>query len=97
MERYFIYKKSEVLKFPTTNDITDKLVALSILFGSSLNIQSSQAKVIRNEEKLPQTHSYPYELPDANAKAIEEIKNKENEEREKRKRMREKRMNELKA
>ena len=97
MERYFIYKKSEVLKFPTTNDITDKLVALSILFGSSLNIQSAQAKVIRNDEKLPQTHSYPYELPDANAKAIEEIKNKENEEREKRKRMREKRMNELKA
>ena len=40
MGRYFIYKKSEVLKFPTTNDITDKLVALSILFGGSLNIQS---------------------------------------------------------
>ncbi len=97
MERYFIYKKSEARKFPTTNDITDKLVALSILFGSSLNIQSSQAKVIRNEEKLPQTHSYPYELPDTNAKAIEDIKNKENEEREKRKKMRENRMNDLKS
>ena len=97
MGRYFIYKKSEVLKFPNTNDITDKLFALSILFGGSLNIQSAQSKVIGQEEKIKITHSYPYDLPEENAKAIEEIKNKENEEREKRKRMREKRMNELKA
>ena len=89
MGRYFIYKKSEVLKFPTTNDITDKLVALSILFGGSLNIQSAQSKIIGYEEKIKITHSYPYDLPEENAKAIEEIKAKESKDKEMRKKMRE--------
>ena len=97
MGRYFIYKKSEVLKFPTTNDITDKLVALSILFGGSLNIQSAQSKVIGQEEKIKITHSYPYDLPEENAKAIEEIKAKESRDKEIRKKMREDREREWKG
>ena len=44
--RYFIYSKRETKKFPTTYDVVDVLVALAIIYGNALNLESAQKNEI---------------------------------------------------
>ena len=70
-ERYLIYSKYITNKFPTVNEILDKLITLVIMYGSSLNLEKSQNK-IKSSSKLNITHEYPAELSEPG----EKIKNK---------------------
>ena len=63
-DRYFIYRKCDTLKFPTANEITDKCVAIAIMFGGSINLYSAQAKQIKETMRLPITHEHPANLSD---------------------------------
>ena len=40
--RYFLFKKKSENRFPTMEEISDKLVALSMIYGSSTNISQAQ-------------------------------------------------------
>ena len=70
-ERYLIYSKYITNKFPTVNEILDKLITLVIMYGSSINLQKSQNN-IKSSSKLNITHEYPAEL----SEQAEKIKNK---------------------
>ena len=45
--RYFIYRKINTKKFPTKYDIIDILIALTMLYGSSVNMQAAQIQFLR--------------------------------------------------
>ncbi len=60
--RYFIFKKKMENRFPTNEDISDKLVALSMLYGSSTNISQAQnqyKKHCQEGKKNRDKHEYP--------------------------------------
>ena len=62
--KYFIYKKKIKKKFPSINEILDKLICLTIMYGSSLNVEKAQLDPFKPDElvKLKITHEYPAEL-----------------------------------
>ncbi len=67
--RYFLYRKLNSKKFPNDKDITDKLVALSMIYGSSINMQAAQTQWYRAyytnlPKKSPDAHEFPHDLPD---------------------------------
>jgi hypothetical protein len=67
--RYFLYRKLNSKKFPKDSDITDKLIALSMLYGSSINMQAAQAQWYKAysstiPKKNTEAHDFPHDLPD---------------------------------
>lgn len=65
--RYFIYTKKFTRKFPSKNEIVDKLVTLSMLYGSSCNMESAQAQYIKAyssylPKQSPSMHEHPATL-----------------------------------
>ena len=77
--RYLIYSKYITKKFPSVNDILDKLITLVIMYGSSLNLEKSQSEEhcidinnITENNKLSITHEFPAEL----SEKAEKIKQK---------------------
>lgn len=72
--KYYVYRKSETLKFPTVYDITDKLVCLALMYGTSMNVEKSQLIDIRNDpRRLKITHDLDYELSDIAAKIQKQV------------------------
>jgi len=62
--RYFLYSKKQTRKFPTKNEIVDKLVTLSMLYGSSCNMEAAQAQYIKAySEYLPKQSPLMHEHP----------------------------------
>ena len=71
--RYVVYCKRDTLKFPTVTDVLDKLVCLSIMYGSSMNVEKAQSEDLKSGiSKCKQCHEYPYPLPEK----LEKIKQK---------------------
>lgn len=71
--RYFIYrKKDNNLKFPSNEDVIDQLVALTIIFGGSKNIEKTQTGIIKETVRLPITKDYPANLDEDVAKEKEQ-------------------------
>ena len=69
--RYVIYCKRDTLKFPTATDVLDKLVCLSIMYGSSMNVEKAQSEDLKSDmAKSKICHEYPYPLPEK----VEKIK-----------------------
>jgi hypothetical protein len=71
--RYFLFRKKNENRFPTMEEISDKLVALSMLYGSSTNISQAQLQYKRaymethtkvNKDK----HGYPGSLTEGGEK-----------------------------
>jgi hypothetical protein len=67
--RYFIYRKMNSKKFPKDKDITDKLIALSMLYGSSINMQATQTQWYKSyistiPKKNSDAHDFPHDLPE---------------------------------
>ena len=62
--KYFIYKKKIKNKFPTTNEILDKLICLAIMYGSSLNVEKAQVDPFKPDKltRINITHEFPVEL-----------------------------------
>ena len=73
--RYYIFRKKDENRFPLNEEISDKLVALSMLYGSSTNIGQAQNQYMRafmlneigvnlNKDK----HEYPAVLTEGGEK-----------------------------
>lgn len=72
--RYYLFSKRVSRKFPTKNDVIDKLVTLSLLYGSSTNIEAAQLQYIKAYESfLPKqnkdSHEHPINLSEEGEKA----------------------------
>ena len=63
-DKYYIYRKNIKNKFPTKNEIIDKLICLVIMYGSSLNVEKAQIDPFKPDtlERLNITHEFPAEL-----------------------------------
>lgn len=63
---YPIYSKYLTRRFPTINEILDKLVCLSIMYGSSLNVEKAQVDLFNpeamNSGRINISHEFPAEL-----------------------------------
>jgi len=67
--RYYLYSKRVTRKFPLKDEIVDKLVTLSMLYGSSCSMEAAQSQYIRAyTEMLPKQsdmmHDHPTSLTD---------------------------------
>ena len=76
--RYFLFQKNIEKAFPVACDISDKLIALSMLYGSSTNLEATQNQYFRTYKHLiPKpsdiTHAYPIDLSHEAEKHKEEI------------------------
>ncbi len=77
--RYFIFKKQQVNKFPKINEIIDKLIALSIVYGGSINMESAQKQFLKENygmfKKSIFFHGLPAEYSEKCIEAMNEFKN----------------------
>lgn len=65
--RYWIFSKKLEKKFPTKNEVMDKLITLSMLYGSSVNMEAAQNQYIRAysnylPKQNPKMHDHPENL-----------------------------------
>lgn len=63
--RYFLFKQRDYSRFPRNEEISDKLVALSMLYGSTTNISFAQKQyknANRDDQPSKNRHGYPAEL-----------------------------------
>jgi hypothetical protein len=61
--KYFLFRKKNENRFPTNEEVSDKLVALSMLYGSSTNISQAQHQYKRayteTQKSNVDKHVYP--------------------------------------
>jgi hypothetical protein len=62
--RYYIYRKINTKKFPTKYDIIDRLIALVLLYGSSINMQAAQIQYLKSfKDNIPKPFKKVHEHP----------------------------------
>ena len=71
--RFYLFSKKLAKRFPTKNEILDKLITLSILYGSSCNMESAQAQYIKAytsylPKQNPLMHEHPTTLSEEGEK-----------------------------
>ena len=75
-EKYYIYRKNIKKKFPSKDEILDKIISIVIMYGSSLNMGKAQIdpyipeSLITNRINI--THDFPAEMNE-NAEKIRKI------------------------
>ena len=75
--RYFIFKKNARGRFPRITELTDKLVALSMVYGGSINMEKAQSQFIsENTNIIGKKSKYFHENPATLSPKAEEIKNR---------------------
>jgi len=75
--RYFLFKKIASGRFPKITEITDKLVALSLVYGGSINMEKSQKQFeVENSEIIGKKSKFIHEHPAYYSDKADEIKNK---------------------
>ena len=75
--RYFLFKKNAKGRFPKITEITDKLVALSIVYGGSINMERAQKQFIcENSEIIGKKSKFIHGHPTYYSDKADEIKNK---------------------
>ena len=80
--RYMIYSKRETKKFPSNTDILDKLICLSIMFGSSKDVEKAQSEDIKEDlYKSKYYHEHPAQLSAEGEKIKQNLLNKKPEEK----------------
>ena len=65
--RYWIFSKKIAKKFPTKNEILDKFITLSMLYGSSISMDTAQNQYIKAYSNYlprqnPRMHDHPEDL-----------------------------------
>jgi len=72
--KYYIYNKDLTKKFPSVNQILDKLICLVVMYGSSLNVEKAQINPFKPEplNRLNITHEHPAEMSET-AEKIRQI------------------------
>jgi len=71
--RYYLFQKNKEKRFPNKEEITDKLVALSMLYGSSNNINTTQIQYKKSYPELSRKpsmllHEHPAKLSEQGQK-----------------------------
>jgi hypothetical protein len=62
--RFFIYRKINTKKFPTKFEVLDKLIALTMLYGSSINMQAAQIQYFKAyKDNIPKPFKKLHEHP----------------------------------
>jgi hypothetical protein len=75
--RYFLFKKNARGRFPRITEITDKLVALSMVYGGSVIMEKSQKQfIIENSDIIGKKSKFCHDTPISYSEKAEEIKNK---------------------
>jgi hypothetical protein len=75
--RYFLFKKNARGRFPRITEITDKLVALSMVYGGSINMEKSQKQfVCENSDIIGKKSKFIHDHPAYYSDKADEIKNK---------------------
>ena len=75
--RYFLFKKNARGRFPKITEITDKLVALSMVYGGSINMEKSQKQFsYENHEIIGKKSKFVHDHPAYYSEKAEEIKTK---------------------
>ena len=75
--RYFLFKKNARGRFPRITELTDKLVALSMVYGGSINMEKAQNQFnTENMSIIGKKSKYFHESPAVLSTKAEEIKNK---------------------
>ncbi len=75
--RYFLFKKNAKGRFPRITELTDKLVALSMVYGGSINMEKAQNQFnTENILIIGKKSKYFHEYPASLSNKAEEIKNK---------------------
>lgn len=71
--RYVVYCKHDTKQFPSVTDIVDKLICLSIMYGSSMNVEKAQYEDLKADMiKSKICHEHPVTL----SEKAEKIKQK---------------------
>ena len=71
--RYVVYCKHDTKQFPSVTDIVDKLICLSIMYGSSMNVEKAQYEDLKSDIiKSKICHEHPVTL----SEIAEKIKQK---------------------
>ena len=77
--RFFLFSKRYKKSFPNSTDICDKLIALIMLYGSSLNLEAAQNQYMKAYQGLfkPSTklHGFPVDLSDEGTQHREDLEN----------------------
>ena len=71
--RFFLFKKNKSGRFPNPTEIIDKLVALAMIYGSSLNMESAQMQFL-NEQTIGKRSKFCHEFPCELSEKAEEAK-----------------------
>ena len=73
--KYFLYTKGYTKKFPTANEIVDKLICLVIMYGTTLNLEKAQINPFKPEPlvRLNITHDFPAEMGETAEKIRQKI------------------------
>ena len=75
--RYFIFKKNTLGRFPRITELTDKIVALSMVYDGSINMEKVQNQFnTENASIIGKKSKYFHESPAILSNKAEEIKNK---------------------
>ena len=74
--KYYIYRKNIKKKFPSVNEILDKLVCLVIMYGSSLNVEKAQVDPFIPDSLGPLRKNITHEFPAEMSEKAEEIRKK---------------------
>ena len=78
--RYVVYCKRDTNKFPSITDIVDKLICLSIMYGSSMNVEKAQSEDLKEDMvKSKICHEHPATLSDKAEKIKQKILTKKQE------------------
>ena len=75
--RYIVYCKRETKQFPSVTDIVDKLICLSIMYGSSMNVEKAQFEDLKADmSKSKNCHEHPVTLSEKAEKIKQKITSK---------------------
>ena len=79
--KYYIYKKDLTKKFPSVNDIIDRLICLVVMYGSSLNVEKAQVDPFKPDtlERINITHEHPAEMSEKAEKIKQKVFQKKSE------------------
>lgn len=76
--RNFIFNKRESRRFPSNTDILDTLIALSMLYGSSVNMELSQTAFMKEFKGIFKPSKFKHEYPaELTSEAVEHRQEKE--------------------
>ena len=67
LDRYFIFRKSSVGRFPTKSEVLDHVICLVLIYGDSTSLAADQ-EISKQKIRLPKpyrkNHGHPCDVPE---------------------------------